>query len=92
MLQTKANDRQVGGNHYKGGIQHWDYIISNEIPYMEAQIIKYVTRWRDKNGIEDLRKAHHFLEKLIEVEASKFKVDEEVQEDNERIYNQNLDK
>jgi hypothetical protein len=62
-----ANDRQVGGNHYrKQGIQHWDYVLANDIPYMEAQIIKYVSRWRDKGGIEDLKKASHFLDKLIE--------------------------
>lgn len=69
-MTNEANDRQVGGDHYRSPIQHWDYVIANEIPYMEAQIIKYVTRWRKKNGIEDLRKAQHFLQKLIEVEIS----------------------
>lgn len=64
-----ANDRQVGGQHYnKQKIQHWDYVLANNISYLEAQIIKYVSRWRDKNGIEDLEKARHFLEKLIEWE------------------------
>ncbi len=65
-----ANERQVGGDHYqKQKIQHWDFVLSNNIPYMEAQIIKYVSRWRDKNGFEDLEKAKHFLEKLIEWET-----------------------
>jgi hypothetical protein len=64
---TEANSRQVGGDHYKTSIQHWDYVIANDIPYLEAQIIKYVTRWRKKNGIQDLRKAQHFLDKLIEI-------------------------
>lgn len=64
-----ANDKQVGGDHYsRKAIQHWDYVLANDIPYLEAQIIKYVGRWRDKNGIEDLKKAQHFLEKLIEHE------------------------
>lgn len=65
----KANEKQIGGDHYtRQKIQHWDYIIANEIPYMEAQIIKYLSRWRAKNGMQDLLKARHFLDKLIEVE------------------------
>lgn len=60
------NKKQVGGNHYsKMGIQVWDYIISNDIGYMEGNIIKYVSRWRDKGGVEDLEKARHYLDKLI---------------------------
>lgn len=62
-----ANDRQVGGDHYKAPIQHWDYVISNDLGYLEGQITKYVTRWRKKGGLEDLEKARHYLEKLIEV-------------------------
>lgn len=65
-----ANDTQVGGEHYKAPIQHWDYVLANHIPYLEAQIIKYVTRWRLKNGLQDLQKARHFLDKLIEVESA----------------------
>lgn len=68
--RSTANSRQVGGGHYQEqGIQHWDYVIANHIPYMEAQIIKYVSRWRAKNGLQDLEKALHFLEKLIEVSS-----------------------
>ena len=60
--------RQVGGAHYKGkSIQPWDYISSNRLGYLEGNIIKYVSRWQDKGGIEDLRKARHYLDKLIEV-------------------------
>lgn len=68
-----ANDpgRQVGGIHYQMPIQHWDFILANDIPYLEAQVIKYVTRWRRKNGLEDLAKAKHYLEKLIEYETDK---------------------
>lgn len=61
---------QVGGTHYKEQtLQHWDYVLLNNIPYMEAQIIKYVSRWRGKNGIQDLEKARHFLDKLIAWES-----------------------
>lgn len=63
-----ANDKQVGGSHYRSKIQHWDYVLANEIPYIEAQVIKYLTRWRMKNGHEDLRKAQHYLQKLFESE------------------------
>jgi hypothetical protein len=66
-----ANDKQVGGTHYQSTIQHWDYVMANNLGYMEAQIIKYVTRWRKKNGVQDLEKALHFLEKLIEWETHK---------------------
>ena len=76
-----VNDRQVGGEHYqKQKIQHWDYILANDIPYVEAQIIKYVSRWRDKNGMQDLEKARHFLDKLIEVETTPDTHVEEVDE------------
>ena len=64
---TKANDVQIGGDHYrKGGIQPWDYIIANNIGYLEGTAIKYLTRWKYKNGVEDLKKARHFIDKAIE--------------------------
>jgi len=64
-----ANDRQHGGSHYsKHAIQSWDFALANNIPYMEATAIKYLVRWRDKDGIRDLQKAIHFIEKLIEWE------------------------
>jgi hypothetical protein len=67
-----ANETQVGGDHYKSkAIQPWDYIASNNLGYLEGCIIKYISRHREKGGLEDLRKARHFLEKLIEVEAGR---------------------
>lgn len=64
-----ANNHQVGGSHYAAKtIQPWDYIASNNLGYFEGNILKYISRWRDKGGIEDLRKARHYLDKLIEVE------------------------
>ena len=67
---SNANDTQIDGNHYKSKtIQPWDYIVANDIPYLEGNVIKYVSRWRDKGGVNDLRKARHYLDKLIEVET-----------------------
>lgn len=64
---VSALERQVGGNHYKDlKIQPVEYIMENNIPYIEGSVIKYVTRWKSKNGVEDLRKAIHFLEILIQ--------------------------
>ena len=64
-----ANDTQVGGSHYQLPIQPWDYIVANDIPYLEGNVIKYVTRWRKKNGVADLHKAQHYLAKLIELHS-----------------------
>lgn len=66
-MNSQSNNIQVGGEHYKTkSIQPWDYIICNNIPYLEGNIIKYITRWKDKGGLNDLRKAEHYLQKLIE--------------------------
>ena len=63
-----ANVRQVGGDHYKnGGEEHWDRVARLNLDYFQGQITKYVERWRKKNGVEDLKKAQHFLEKYIEL-------------------------
>jgi len=61
-----ANDKQVAGDHYRTAIQHWDYVIANDLDYFQAQITKYVTRWKKKGGVKDLEKAEHFLQKYIE--------------------------
>ena len=63
-----ANDIQIAGDHYKAkAVQPWDYIASNNLGYFEGNIVKYVSRWKNKGGIEDLRKARHYLDKLIEL-------------------------
>ena len=66
-MSTTANSKQVGGQHYKTPIQHWDFVHANDLDYFQGQITKYVCRWRRKNGVQDLRKAQHFLEKYIEL-------------------------
>lgn len=61
-------DTQVGGEHYKLPIQPIEYIHANKLNYIEGCVIKYITRWRNKNGIEDLDKAIHYVELLKELE------------------------
>lgn len=62
-----ASSKQIGGQHYKKcPIQPWDYVLANGLDYFQGSIVKYITRWRDKGGVEDLKKAKHFLDKYIE--------------------------
>lgn len=71
QLNVSSLGVQEGGSHYKWmAIQPVEYIHRNGIPFIEGCIIKYVTRWRAKNGLEDLRKARHFLDMLIEFEGA----------------------
>ena len=64
-----AFDSQVGGNHYKSfKIQPVEFIHINGLGYIAGNIIKYVCRYKSKNGIEDLRKARHYIDMLIESE------------------------
>jgi hypothetical protein len=64
-----AFDSQVGGNHYKSfKIQPVEFIHINGLGYIAGNIIKYVCRYKVKNGIEDLRKARHYIDMLIESE------------------------
>jgi hypothetical protein len=63
----KAIDHQEGGSHYKTFvIQPVEFIHKNNIPFIEGNIIKYILRHKSKNGIEDLKKARHYLDLLIE--------------------------
>lgn len=69
-LGEKANDVQHGGAHYKNKpIQPWDYIAANAIGFFDGNAIKYLSRWREKGGVEDLKKAAHYIQKLIELES-----------------------
>lgn len=64
---TKAKDRQVGGDHYKTlPIQPGEYIRANGIGWYEGNAIKYITRHKQKGGIEDIEKAIHYLELVKE--------------------------
>ena len=67
---TSAFSRQVQGTHYQNlAIQPIEYIHANKIPYIEGNVIKYVSRWRSKNGLQDLEKARHYIDMLIEFET-----------------------
>lgn len=63
---SSPNNRQVGGDHYSSSYQHWDFVEDVGLGYLEAQATRYVARWRKKNGLEDLQKADHYLEKLLQ--------------------------
>jgi hypothetical protein len=67
--KSNANDRQVGGSHYKkgGGEEHWDRAWRLKYDPFQYIITKWIERWRDKGGVEDLYKAKHAIEKYIEV-------------------------
>ena len=68
-LSLPPKSTQVGGDHYsKMKIQPIDFITANGIGYIEGNIIKYVCRYKSKNGVEDLKKAQHYLQMLIEQE------------------------
>jgi hypothetical protein len=64
-----TNDKQIGGSHYMTDIQPWDAIVAWELGFLDGCAVKYLARWRKKGGVDDLRKAAHFIEKLIEIET-----------------------
>ena len=65
----KPTDVQVGGDHYQNmKIQPVEFIHANNLDFLEGSVVKYVSRHRRKNGVEDLKKAKHFLELLIQLE------------------------
>ena len=61
-----SKDIQVGGEHYMLTIQPIEYIMANNMPFCEGNVVKYITRWRGKGGVEDLRKCQHYIDFLIE--------------------------
>lgn len=69
QTESRPTDRQEGGAHYKYlPIQPVEYIHKNGLGYLEGNVIKYVTRYKSKNGKEDLLKAKHYIEMLIQLE------------------------
>lgn len=67
--EKTALEKQEGGSHYKDkGIQPIVYIYANNMGFCDGNVVKYVTRYKEKNGIEDLKKAKHYIELLIEME------------------------
>jgi len=67
---TSALDMQVAGNHYKNlKVQPIEYIHANNLGYCEGNVVKYITRWRDKGGKADLEKVKHYVDLLIQLEG-----------------------
>jgi hypothetical protein len=61
-----AKQRQEGGDHYRSlPLQPIEFILKNELGFCEGNVVKYVSRWQSKGGIEDLRKARHYIDLLI---------------------------
>ena len=59
-------DTQVGGDHYKNkAIQPIEYIMANKLDFCEGNVVKYITRWRDKGGVETLEKIKQYVDFLI---------------------------
>ncbi len=70
MEEMAALERQVGGDHYtKLAIQPMEYSVRNKLGPCEHTAIKYITRWRDKGGVADLKKAIHTINLLIQLEG-----------------------
>jgi hypothetical protein len=68
----KSYKKQVGGSHYKKyKIQPVEFIIKNNIGFVEGNIIKYVLRFKEKGGVSDLEKAKHYIELLIDTTKSR---------------------
>ena len=66
---SSALSTQVGGNHYMNRtIQPVEYSEANRLGACESAIVKYITRWRDKGGLDDLNKIKHYVDLLIETE------------------------
>jgi hypothetical protein len=63
-----VSNKQIAGNHYQLPIQPIEYIVKNNLGYMEGNVLKYITRHKNKNGAEDIKKAIHYLELLLKHE------------------------
>lgn len=64
---SKANEMQVGGGHYAGDYQHWDFVKDVGLGYHAGNASKYIARYANKNGKQDLEKALHYIEKCKEL-------------------------
>ena len=70
-MNDTALSQQVGGSHYKDmAIQPVEFIEKNNLGFCAGNVIKYICRYKNKNGIEDLKKARHYIDLLIEIETA----------------------
>jgi Zn finger protein HypA/HybF involved in hydrogenase expression len=78
-VPTQKPDNQVGGTHYSDlAIEPIQFIEANGLNYCEGNAVKYISRWRNKNGIEDLRKAAWYIGRLIQVEETALEAAQEL--------------
>ena len=67
-MEDKSKEQIIHPDHYnQGKIEMWDYSHDHNLGFFEGNIVKYVTRWKYKNGVQDLKKAKQYLDKLIEL-------------------------
>ena len=65
-MPSNPKEKQVGGDHYKAaGVSPWDIIEAADLDFFEGNALKYLLRYKRKNGVEDLEKAKHYIEYLI---------------------------
>ena len=68
----KATDKQIGGKHYQSySIQPIEFIVANKLSFIQGCIIKYICRFENKNGIEDLEKIKHYCDLQIQLLKNK---------------------
>ena len=70
MKENKTMSDKINPPYYRKGIETTDYIVSHSMNYLEGNIIKYVTRYKDKGGLEDLKKAEWYLTRLIKIQEN----------------------
>jgi hypothetical protein len=68
LMSESHFETQVGGGHYKSfAIQPLEFIVKNDLDFLQGNVVKYVVRYKVKNGIEDLKKARHYIDLMIEL-------------------------
>ena len=83
MEEGLAEMSTINPQHYQQGeIEVIDFILDQKMDYLTASVQKYLARWRFKNGIDDLRKARWFLDKLIEQQVKNADIDNKLNLDN----------
>ena len=74
QIYFMSNEQVEHPSHYnQGKTEMWDYSAQHNLDFFEGNVIKYVTRWRHKNGIQDLKKAKIYLDKYIKIQEDKLK-------------------
>lgn len=71
-IEAVKEDQVVHPSHYNKGIECWDYTTSHDMNFLQGNVVKYVTRYKHKNGLKDLQKCQEYLTKLINYETEKF--------------------